>query len=114
MLFLFRMMNVVWAGDPVQNDNIYSELVFNSVQNDNICYELLFNSENSRMNQDIMDMVPQSTSFTSASTSTTADEDSFPFLKPEEKSLNACPNGVDFLENLTESLTNSSPTTENG
>jgi len=29
-------------------------------------------------NQDIMDMVPQSTSFTSASTSTTAEEDSFP------------------------------------
>jgi hypothetical protein len=37
--------------------------------------------------------------------------DGKPFLKPEDKSLNACPNGVDFLENLTESLTNSSPTT---
>ena len=37
--------------------------------------------------------------------------DDKPFLKPEEKSLNPCPNGVDSLENLTESLTNSSPTT---
>jgi hypothetical protein len=37
--------------------------------------------------------------------------DGKPFLKPEDKSLNACPNGIEFLENLTESLTNSSPTT---